>query len=187
MSTSNPIKLKATDVDEKLDFVISKELIHILLIIVKNNTRRKIMKEKCELVLHIYQDAEMASYTLTKLLRDLKDRDNKIKKTLEDILKEYEEWKSKSKAFLKENNAEIDETSMFEKMMAKMGIDKEVKKDNSDASLADLLIKGVSMGSIDMEKKINEYKDDVDEKELSLAKKFLKFQEKTIDLLKEYL
>lgn len=145
------------------------------------------MKEKYELALHIYQDAEMASYTLTKLIRDIQDRDNKIKKTLEDILQEYEEWKSKTKLFLEKNNAEIDETSMFEKMMAKMGVNKEVKKDNSDASLADMLIKGVSMGSIDMEKKISQYKDEVDEKELKLAKDFLKFQEKTIDILKEYL
>ena len=48
------------------------------------------MKENYELMEHIYKDAEMASYTLTKLIRDLKDKDNKIKKTLEDIMKEYE-------------------------------------------------------------------------------------------------
>lgn len=145
------------------------------------------MKEKYELALHVYQDAEMAAYTLTKLIRDIQDRDNKIKKTLEDILQEYEEWKSKTKLFLEKNNAEVDETNMFEKMMAKMGVSNEVKKDNSDSSLADMLIKGVSMGSIDMEKKISQYKDEVDEKELKLAKDFLKFQEKTIDILKGYL
>ena len=33
---------------------------------------------------------------------------------------------------------------------------KEVKKDNSDAAIADMLIKGVSMGSIEMEKKIKQ-------------------------------
>ena len=59
------------------------------------------MKENNELVLHIYQDAEMAAYTLTKLLEDLKDKDNKIKKTLEDVLKDYEDWKTKTKKYLK--------------------------------------------------------------------------------------
>ena len=145
------------------------------------------MKEKFELALHIYQDAEMASYTLTKLLEDLKDKDNKIKKTAEDVLKEYEEWKKKMKKFLEKNDMEIDETTMMEKMMANMGIKREVKKDNSDASIADMLIKGVSMGSIDMEKKISEYKDDVSDKELDYAKDFLKFQQKTIEIFKEYL
>ena len=72
-------------------------------------------------------------------------------------------------------------------MMAKMGISKEVKSDNSDSAIADLLIKGISMGSIDMEKKIEQYKDEVSNNELELAREFLKFQEKTIDKLKDYL
>ena len=145
------------------------------------------MKENNELVLHIYQDAEMAAYTLTKLLEDLKDKDNKIKKTLEDVLKDYEDWKTKTKKYLKKEKAEISENSMFEKMMAKMGISKEVKDDNSDSAIADLLIKGVSMGTIDMEKKIKDYAEEASDKELELAKEFLKFQEKNIDIFKEYL
>lgn len=145
------------------------------------------MKENNELILHIYQDAEMSAYTITKLLEELKDRDNKIKKTLEDVLKEYEGWKEKTKKCLKKENAEISENGMMAKMMAKMGINKEVKADNSDSSIADMLIKGVSMGTIDMEKKIDTYKDEVSDKDLELAKNFLKFQEKTIDIFKEYL
>jgi len=145
------------------------------------------MNENSELVLHIYKDAEMASYTLTRLLKNLKDKDNKIKKTLEDILKEYEEWKSTTKMYLKKNNAEISENGMMAKMMAGMGIDKEVNADNSDSAIADMIIKGVSTGSVDMEKKLKQYRDEADSKELELAEDFLKFQEKTIDILKEYL
>ena len=145
------------------------------------------MKKNSELVLHIYKDAEMASYTLTKLLRDLKDKDNKIKKTLEDILKEYEEWKSNTKKYLKEHDAEISENGMIAKMMASMGIDKEVNADNSDSAIADMIIKGVSTGTVDMEKKIKQYKDEANNKEFKLAEDFLKFQEKTIDTLKSYL
>lgn len=145
------------------------------------------MNENCELVLHIYKDAEMSSYTLTRLLRDLKDKDNKIKKTLEDILKEYEEWKSNTKKYLKKENAEISENGIMAKMMAGMGIDKEVNADNSDSAMADMIIKGISTGTVDMEKKLKQYRDETDEKELKLAEDFLKFQEKTIDILKEYL
>lgn len=145
------------------------------------------MKESNELVLHIYQDAEMASYTLTILIKDLKDKDNRIKKTLEDTLKEYEEWKNKTKKYLKKEKAEISKKGMLDKMMAKMGISKEVKSDNSDSSIADLIIKGVSMGTIDMEKKIKDYEEEASDKDLELARNFLKFQEKTIDIFKEYL
>ena len=145
------------------------------------------MNENNESALHIYQDAEMATYTLTILLRDLKDRDNKIKKTLEDILKEYEEWKSNTKKYLKKHDAEISENGMMAKMMAGMGIDKEVNADNSDSAIADMIIKGISTGTVDMEKKLKQYRDEANEKELAFAEDFLKFQEKAIDILKVYL
>ena len=145
------------------------------------------MSENCELVLHIYKDAEMSSYSLTRLLKDLKDKDNKIKKTLEDILKQYEEWKSTTKKYLKKHDAEISENGIMAKMMAGMGIDKEVSSDNSDSAIADMMIKGISTGTVDMEKKLKQYKDEANEKELELAEDFLKFQEKAIDILKAYL
>ena len=144
------------------------------------------MKENYELMEHIYKDAEMAVYTLTTLTNDLKDKDNKIKKTLEDILKEYESWKKKSMKYLKKGKAEITDSGVMAKMMAKMGIKKEVINDNSDSSIAKMIINGVSTGSVDMEKKIKAYDKDVDKSDLKIAKEFLKFQEKTIDELKEY-
>ena len=145
------------------------------------------MKENHELVLHIYQDAEMASYTIHKLLVDLKEKDNKIKKVIEDVLKEYEEWKVRSKKYLKKANAELSENGMMAKMMAGMSIKKEVKSDNSDSAIADLLIQGVAMGTLSMEKKLKQYENDTDKKEIQFAKDFLKFQEKTINTFKEYL
>ena len=145
------------------------------------------MKENNELILHIYQDAGMSCYTLEKLLKDIKEKDNKIKKTIEDILHEYQGWKVKSKKLLQKENAEISENSFMAKFMAGQGIKSEVNDDNSDSAIADTLIKGISMGSIDMEKKISAYKDEVNQEDLSLAKEFMKFQEKTIEHLKEYL
>ena len=145
------------------------------------------MKEKNELLLHIYKDAEMGAYTITKLLEDLKEKDNKIKASLEDTLKEYQEFTIKAKEYLEKDNAEIKTNNAFSKIMASMGINKEVIHDNSDASMADMLIKGISMGSINMEKKIKDYEKEVNKSELNFAKSFLKFQEKTIEIYKNYL
>jgi hypothetical protein len=50
-----------------------------------------------------------------------------------------------------------------------------------------MLIKGISMGSIDVEKKIKDYKDSVDNESLMIAKDFLKFQNNSINKLKNYL
>ena len=145
------------------------------------------MEEKNELILHIYQDAEMACYTINKLMDDLKEKDNKIKKLVEDIYKEYEVWKQKAKNLLKKEQAEISENPPIAKFMAGMSINKEVKSDNSDSAIADMLIKGISMGSIDMEKKVSAYKDAVNSEDLKMAKDFMKFQESSIEKLKIYL
>ena len=143
------------------------------------------MNEKLELYKHIYSDSEMGIFTLTKLLEEIKEKDNKIKKDVEEILKGYERYFSEVKDILGDSVKE--ENGFMAKMGASMGIKKEVKSDNSDASIADMLIKGVSMGTIDMEKKINDYKDEVDKKELKFAKDFLEFQQDVIAELKKFL
>ena len=145
------------------------------------------MKENNELLEHIYQDAEMAYYTLEKLEDFLKEKDNKIKGLIEEIKEEYQEFMQQAESRLEKDKQEIIPEDMMTKWMAKMGNKKEVKSDNSDSSIADLLIKGISMGSINMEKKIKDYEKTCNKEDLKLAKKFLKFQEDTIEELKEYL
>ncbi len=145
------------------------------------------MKEKNELLLHVYKDSDMSVTTLTELLEDLKEKDNKIKSVVEDLLKEYQSFLNRSKECLEKENIPLETEGIMTKMMANMGISKEVKSDNSDASIADMLIKGISMGSIDMEKKIGDYKKEVEKKDLKVAKEFLKFQQKAIDKLKKFL
>ncbi len=145
------------------------------------------MNENIELVEHIYKDSEMSVYTLSDLSDKLKEKDNKIKGSIEDILHGYEGFLRDAKTYLEEKGKPLSKTPMMAKMGARMGIKKEVKSDNSDSSIADLLIQGVSMGSIDMEKKIKAYEKEVDKEQLMLAKKFLKFQQETIEKLKKYL
>ena len=49
------------------------------------------MKEKNELLMHIYDVSYMGEYSTNKLLSTLKSKNNKIKSLLEDELKEIEE------------------------------------------------------------------------------------------------
>lgn len=146
------------------------------------------MNESLEIVNHIYKDSEMSISTLTKLSNTLEKKDNKIKDTIEDIIKGYERYYKDSKKILNKNDCKKEKNSIITKMMANMGIDKEVKDDNSDSAMADMLIKGISVGSIDLEKKLKKYKDkEIDKKILELANDFKKFQEDIIEKLKKYL
>lgn len=145
------------------------------------------MNENLELVEFIYEDADMSVFTLEELLKDLKDRDNKMKEDIEHILKGYERYLKDSKKILKKHDVKGKKTSMMSRMGASHGIKKEVKEDNSDASIADMLIKGISMGSLDMEKKIKSYKESADQEILKFANNFKEFQQDNITALKKFL
>ena len=145
------------------------------------------MNENCELLESIYKDAAMATYTLEELLKELNGKDNKIIKPCEDILKGYERYRDETKEKLLKLDSELKEESIMSKIGAKMGIMKEVITDNSDDSIADMLIKGISTGSIDTEKKIGAYKENVDKNNIKWAKDFYQFQQDNIKALKKFL
>ncbi len=145
------------------------------------------MNENTELLEYIYQTAEMGVFSTTKLIEDINGKENKIKKVIEGILKDYEKFLKDSKKMLVKKKTEIKENSTFSKMGASIGIKKEVKEDNSDAAIAHMMIEGLTMGTVDISSKIKNYEGDADKDILSLAKKFLKFQEKSIEFLKQYL
>ena len=129
----------------------------------------------------------MGRFSIMKLIEALKEKDNKIKGYLEELLEDYRDYEDQSKELLLKENIEPMEENAISKLMASMGIQKEVKGDNSDAAMAEMLIQGISMGSIEMEKQVKNYKDRVEKDDMKLAKKFLKFQEKAIEELKKYL
>ena len=68
-----------------------------------------------------------------------------------------------------------------------IGMNMEFMKDNSDAKIADMLIRGFTMGNIEIDKKIDKFKDDADKEIIKLAKELKKFGEENIELLKPYL
>ncbi len=145
------------------------------------------MNETNELLEEVYKTAAMGRFSMMKLIEALKEKDNKIKGYLEELLEDYRNYEDQSKELLLKESIEPMEENAISKLMASMGIQKEVKGDNSDAAMAEMLIQGISMGSIEIEKQIKNYKDHVDKDDMKLAKKFLKFQEKAIEELKKYL
>ncbi len=145
------------------------------------------MDENIELLEYIYKTAEMGVYTVNKLLIELEDKENKIKKLAKSELDEYKKFKKESKKLIKKNNYDLEKNSLMAKIGSSMGIRKEVNSDNSDASIAHMLTQGITMGVVDIETKINNYKETVDKDILDLAKRFLKFQQEEIEKLKEYL
>ena len=145
------------------------------------------MNENTEILEYIYKDVNMGAESITTLIKTLQSKDNKIKPVLEKVLKKYEEYIKKSEKQLKKLKVELKEFSTMAKMSSWMGIKMEMLKDNSDARIADMLIKGLTVGTIDMNKKIDNYEKIVDKDILKFAKEFKSFQEDSIEKLKVYL
>ena len=155
--------------------------------IIDNNTNGDKMNENNELLMYIYKNADMGVKSTTKLIRLLNTSDNKIKKVVEGELKGYENFLKKSKVLLKKNQTTPKGTSLVADISSSIALDMEFMKDNSDAKIADILIRGFTMGNIDIDKKIEKYKDDADKEILKLAKELKRFGEINIELLQPYL
>lgn len=143
------------------------------------------MNENLELLEFIYQSSDMGKKALEDLLKELKEKENKIKSIVSDELKLYEKYYKESQKLAKD--MKLEKGQMMSKMASSMSIKKEVKNDNSDAAIAHMLIEGLTMGSIDIDTKINNYETKAHKKVLKLAKDYAKFQRDEIEKLKAYL
>ena len=79
------------------------------------------MNENMELMMHVYQDAEMGVYTTNNLLTLLLRKENKIKHVLECEIKEYEKFMKESELLLEENEVKPKTSGMMAKIGSDMG------------------------------------------------------------------
>ncbi len=144
------------------------------------------MNTNNELLIHIYETSDMGVKSTKKLLKILKDKDNKIKDEIERELKEYESIYKKAKKILKKEKIEVG-GNLIANISANAAMVMEINKDNSDSKIADILMRGFVMGIAKVEKKIKDYKGKVSNDSIKLAKNLLKFQENSIKEVKKYL
>ena len=144
------------------------------------------MKENNELLMHIYDNSDMGVKATKYLIKLLKDKDNKIKSLLETELHEYEEFLKESKNLLKKNKIK-GKSKFLAATMANWAMSNEIDKDNSDSKIANLLTRGFVMGTVDLGKKIDDFKKETSKEIIKLAQKSMDFQNNQITRLKEYL
>lgn len=144
------------------------------------------MNTNNELLMHIYEASDMGVKSTKKLLQILKDKDNKIKDEIGRELKEYENIYKKAKKILKKQSINPG-TNIIANISANTAMMMEINKDNSDSKIADILLRGFVMGVAKIEKKIKDYKKEVDYSTLKLAKDLKNFQEESMKRVQKYL
>lgn len=145
------------------------------------------MNENNELIVLIHENTKMGMTSTKKLMDLIKDKDNKIKFVLEEQLQRYETFYKKCKKLIKEENVKIPSSGLLKNLTANTAMKMEVSKDNSDSKIASIMTRGFSMGNIELEAKIKEYKKEASKEAINLASDVLKFGEEQIEILKNYL
>lgn len=145
------------------------------------------MNENEEILEYIYQTSNMGMQSTKYLIDSLKGKDNKIKKLVEEIEKNYEKYAKETEKLLNKQDLKAKPIGMMAKAMSKMSINKEMISDNSDANIADMLIQGLTMGNLKLTKHIDNYEKTTDKKIINLAKSLRKFGKEYIEKLKVYL
>lgn len=145
------------------------------------------MKENNELLLLLYDNVNMGVVSSKELLKILKSKDNKIKFILEEELQRYEYFYKIVKKLLNKNKVKVSHNKLLVTFTTSKTMKMEVSKDNSDSKIANILIRGFTMGNIDIESKVKNYKKEASKEVIKLALDIKSFGEKQIELLKEYL
>ena len=145
------------------------------------------MNENEEILEYIYQTSNMGMQSTKDLINTLKGKDNKIKKILPEIEKNYAKYAKETEKLLNKQDLKAKPIGMMAKAMSKMRINKEMMNDNSDSNIADMLIQGLTMGNLELTKHIDNYEKTADKKVIDIAKSLRKFGEEYIEKLKVYL
>ncbi|MDA3730274.1 hypothetical protein PBV87_01975 [Niameybacter massiliensis] len=142
------------------------------------------MNENVEVLNFIYQNSEMGTNTLTELIEIAGDVPFE-----QVLLKELEGYKAINKEAISLLEAEDHEPKGIKKLdqiKTYIMIKASTLNNQSASHLAEMLIQGSTMGTVDMCKKLNSYKNLKDEVR-ALGQHLLEFEEGNIEELKEYL
>lgn len=143
------------------------------------------MNDTEKLLKFICKNAEMGRKTVDPIKN--MNSDEKFQATLERMLADYNEIYSKADAELKKAGAsEAEGLDLGEKMMTEMSLRFSTVRDKSVPHLADMLLKGASMGVTDISKKLSEFKEASNDS-VRLAKRLMKMNSDTIDEMKKFL
>lgn len=121
-------------------------------------------------------------------LNIIKDKveDEKLKKVLNIQYKDYQDAAKEIEDLYPEyNDGKPHSTTAMNKAMTWYNIETKTLADNSSSKLTELLLQGVNMGIIEGKRILNNK--NLDKKVYNLISNYVSMQEKSVDVLKEYL
>ncbi|MEG0799323.1 MAG: hypothetical protein RSG51_02745, partial [Bacilli bacterium] len=103
------------------------------------------MNDYKEFLLFLDNNIFMGKSTIKEVLLSIKNKQNKIKTLIESELEYFESLSKKLEKILKKEKISTQNNILTNKMVS-TNIKISIMKDNSDSKIADMLIKGYTMG-----------------------------------------
>lgn len=132
----------------------------------------------------IYQNSAMGVTTISQLLDIAEEED--FRKHLQKELEEYRSYHEEAGKLLNDHGFDEQGLTMFEKIRTYLMISIQTMTDNSASHIAEMMITGSNMGILDATKHLKQ-SDHVERDIRNLMEKLLKFEEKNVQKLKEFL
>lgn len=144
----------------------------------------KNMKENINALDELNKGASMGIDAVNITLERIKEK--KMKNIVSSLLKEYEATiKNVNEIYSEYNKGEPKETSFMNKVMTNNAIKMNLNMDENDSKIAEMLIQGINMGIIEGRRLLNNK--NIDKTVHKLIDCYVDYQEKYLDLLKDFL
>jgi len=135
-------------------------------------------------ILDVYKNAHIALQSISDLIPSVND--DEIKSELKEQYEGYEKIIGEISSYMKENNIEPKDINPLKKAMLWSSIKMKTMFDNSKNQIAEMMVKGTSMGIIELTAMKNEGKN-LNEEILALLEKLLTLEEDYEERLKKFL
>lgn len=142
------------------------------------------MNKDTEMLNFIFQNVQMGTDTVNTILNDVKDEAMRDDLMLQ--LKEYGAFARRAEDLLSQQGEKAKDNNLFKKAMTETMAKFNSMQDASPSHIAEMMINGATMGVIDMTKKLREY-NSANAAIHSLGSEVLKFEENTVEKMKNYL
>ena len=134
----------------------------------------------------LYKNVKMGADSIIDLMPKVGDEEMKSELTSE--LEKYDSFAKEIKNMLLDMGEEAKDESIFAKLGTKMSVTMNTLMDSTTSHIAEMMIQGGTMGITDATKSLREYENtSCSEEALDLAKRIIKYEEDTVERLKEFL
>ena len=141
---------------------------------------------KIQLATELYKNINMGAEASLHLLPKVKN--NELKTLMTAAMCYYEKAAGRAEKFIKEHGDEPQEESLMTRMASRAGIAMNTMMDDSTSHIAQMLVKGSTMGVTEATKLLHRFEGQEDCGEmLDLAREWVKFEEAHVEKVKAFL